>query len=249
MDKFFTDKILKGVQLVVALIGVFIPLLLLLGYVYHLGFIAYFSLDSSLVPRDFTGMITESWYLGVMSLAFLLPYWWFVFLLPVVFFFFLLGLIYFVLWFKDKEGVWVFAEVTKEDQGRRIFGLTQWLWNNLFDSTMKLVLIVCTVILLPTTLLLVLLSPFQQGFDEAKKLNLRYMERGCESGQVDMESMDEHKPVPCVSLIDASQAEPKLLAKGIYVTSNENRIAIFQEQTLHIYPLLAQYRISKIHQH
>jgi len=248
MDKLFMDKILKGVQVVATLIGVFIPLLLLLGYVYHLGFIDYFGLDSSLVPRDFGGMITESWYLGVMSLASLVPYLWFVFLFTGMFFFVVLGFMYFSLYFKDKKGVRVLGKVTKQDQGRKILGLTQWLWNNLFDSTMKLTLIVCTVIMIPMTFLLILISPFQLGMKEAEALNKRYAAWGCENGQVDVGQLDEAKSVPCISLIDSSQPESKLLAQGIYVSSNGNRIAIFQDKTLQIYPLLAQYRISKIRQ-
>lgn len=106
------ETLTKYCQLAAILLGGLTPAVVLAGYVYHLGVILTFGLDPSLVNRGFADVITESWYMGLLFLGYLLTWWWLPVLLVTIFALVLLGLLHSAARLKAK-GVEIFPEITK----------------------------------------------------------------------------------------------------------------------------------------
>lgn len=226
------ERILKLGATGLALI---VPIILMAGYSYHLGYITGFGLDADLIPKRLPDVLVESWYVSVMALAWLFSKWlYFLAMFSIVF---LLFIMMFLVIRKAKESraEWLFQEVNKENQGRKFCGVTHWHWiciGQVFNN-------LATWFLLPLWLLAITLlfvfSAYQHGNKSALKQTETFQNLGCES---------KDKTLTCISLIDTSEQQGKVLTQGILITANQGRIAIFNDK-LEVWPLLDSYMISK----
>ncbi|MCB2425439.1 hypothetical protein [Methylophaga pinxianii] len=229
MEKY--ERLLKMTASVVAIA---VPCILLSGFSYHIGHIFTYGLSYELINKDMSDVLVESWYIGVLAIAWLLtkwPYWLGFFAFLVI-----IGLVsfFYARHAKEKGKDWLFDELSKENQGRRVLGITQWHWCQLGSMFSELadwfnypLLILCFVGLLTAI-------PYQRGKADAERQMQIYAESGCDS---------EEKIVQCSYLIDTSN-ENKIIAKGLLVSANQERIAIFNNE-LEVWPLLDSYIIRK----
>jgi lysylphosphatidylglycerol synthetase-like protein (DUF2156 family) len=234
------DNLQKYSQLIAVIIGVAAPCMLLAGYSYHLGHIDGFGLDSSLLNRGFGDVITESWYVGVLLLIFFLKKWLWMLIYFCVMLTILLGaFFYFVR--RKVRGVDVFANpITKENQGRSIFGFTQWHWK----CCGELVIEVGTMFFIPLVVLLaavtVAILPFLKGNEYAHETIENFRKHGCE-----INPEKTHNFSRCVYLIDISSSNATTVAQGVLVTANNERVAIFTANAIEVWPLLDNYKLQK----
>ncbi|ODN65440.1 hypothetical protein [Methylophaga muralis] len=70
MEKY--ERLLKMAASVVAIT---VPCILLSGFSYHLGRIFTFGLSYELINKDMSDVLVESWYIGVVAIAWLLSKW------------------------------------------------------------------------------------------------------------------------------------------------------------------------------
>jgi len=73
MEKY--ERLLKMTASVVAIA---VPCILLSGFSYHIGHIFTYGLSYELINKDMSDVLVESWYIGVLAIAWLLtkwPYW------------------------------------------------------------------------------------------------------------------------------------------------------------------------------
>ncbi|PTB86768.1 hypothetical protein C9940_00915 [Pseudidiomarina aestuarii] len=229
MDKY--EQLLKMAASVVAIT---VPCILLSGFSYHIGHIFTFGLSYELINKDMSDVLVESWYVGVLAIGWLLtklPFWLGFFVLLVI-----VGLIAFFYARHAKESGkdWLFEEISKENQGRKIWGITQWHWCELGSMFKELISWFYYPVLILCFVVLVTVFPYEKGKDDAEKQIQLYAESGCNS---------EEKVGQCSYLIDTS-SENKILAKGILISANQERIAIFNNE-LEVWPLLDSYLIRK----
>ena len=69
------EKIEGYMKLVGGLIALIIPSMLLSGYSYHLGYSMTYGLNEDLIFKSMSEVLVESWYIGVMALAWLVSKW------------------------------------------------------------------------------------------------------------------------------------------------------------------------------
>lgn len=234
------DNLHKYTQLTAVILGVLTPCLLLSGYVYHLGHITAFGLDSSLMSRGFGDVITESWYIGVLLLTYFLAQWWWLLVFFGVMVTVLLSLFIYFVRLKEK-GVDVFANpITKENQGRRILRLTQWHWICCGEMVMGVGSVICipSVVLLVAAAVVIL--PFQKGYQYGLAAIESFQKNGCEV------AADESQPFSqCIYLMDISSSNVTTVAQGLLVTANSGRIAVFTERAIEVWPMLDKYKLQK----
>jgi hypothetical protein len=228
------EKYERLIKMAASAVAIAVPCILLTGFSYHIGHIFTFGLSYELINKDMSDVLVESWYIGVLAIAWLLtkwPYWlgFFVFLV-------IIGLVafFYARHAKASGKDWLFEEISKENQGRKILGITQWHWCVLGEMHVELsswfsypLLIVCFLGLLTA-------FPYERGKADAEKQIQLYVESGCDN---------EEKIAQCSYLIDTN-SENKILAKGILVSANQDRIAIFNNE-LEVWPLLDSYIIRK----
>jgi hypothetical protein len=232
------EKYERLLKMAASAVAIAVPCILLSGFSYHIGHIFTFGLSYELINKDMSDVLVESWYIGVLAITWLLSKWplWLGFFIFLV----IIGLVafFYARHAKANGKDWLFEGISKENQGRKILGITQWHWCQLGSMFSELiswfyypVLILCFVGLLTA-------FPYERGKADAEKQIQLYAESGCNS---------EEKIVQCSYLIDTSN-ENKVLTKGILVSANQDRIAIFNNE-LEIWPLLDSYIIRKQKNH
>lgn len=228
------EKYERLIKMAASAVAIAVPCILLTGFSYHIGHIFTFGLSYELINKDMSDVLVESWYIGVLAIAWLLSKWpvWLGFFI----FFVIIGLVafFYVRHAKEKGKLWLFEELSKENQGRKILGITQWHWCVLGEMYVELsswfsypLLIVCFLGLLTA-------FPYERGKADADRQIQIYAESGCDH---------EEKVGQCSYLIDTKN-QNKIIAKGILVSANQDRIAIFNNE-LEVWPLLDSYIIRK----
>lgn len=235
------EKIHQYLQSAAVAIGIFVPCILLAGYSYHLGYSVTFGLEPSLINKGFADAITEAWLLGALLLVQFVKYWWSGFLVVGAVSLVMLGLFYFIVYLKAKGKDPVAWEITREQQGPRVLGLTLWHWKGWFETVQAF----GTWVYIPTLLLLlaalITIIPYQQGADAAKKQIGQIQTNGCNA------PLDQKDRVRCVSLIDISATPHATIYSGILVSSNNDFVALFDGQTLEVLRLKDDFKLSKLH--
>lgn len=122
------EKIEGSIKIAGSLIAIIIPCILLAGYSFHLGYIMTYGLSADLVSKSMSDMLAESWYVGVMAMAWVLSKWPYILSGSTAFFLFFVGVFFFLIRAKKNGVTWPFEEITKENKGKTIFGITQWHW-------------------------------------------------------------------------------------------------------------------------
>ena len=233
------ERVHKAIQFVAVSFGIVIPCVMFSGFVYYLGYINTFGLDSSLVPRNLGDFFTESWYLGVLAFVYLFKFWW----LPVSMFVAMSLLLFMVAqlsnYLKLKGKRYIANPISKDNPGRKILGLTQWSWMCWWDDEVKLYNWLMLPLLLVFIPYLVLISPFKQGENDALKNIERFSKHKCNPVK------DKKDRVGCISLIDVSVTPNKVLLQGITVAANANRIAIYNGKVLEVWPLTSSMKVQK----
>lgn len=235
------EKTHQYLQSAAVLLGILVPCILLAGYVYHLGYSMTFGLNSSLINKGFSDVITEAWLLGALLLVKFVKYWWVAFILVGTVSLIMLGLFYFIVYLKAKGRDPAAWEITKEKRGRKIFGLTLWHWKCWFETVQEF----GTWVYIPTVLLLIAIlitiTPFQQGANEAKKQIGQIQKSGCNA------PLDQKDRVRCTTLTDISVTPNIPVFTGILVSSNSSHVALFDGKTLEVFPLTDKFKLSKPH--
>lgn len=233
------DKIHQYLQSSAVAIGIFVPCILLAGYVYHLGYSVTFGLEPSLINKGFADVITEAWLLGALLLAYFLKRIWMLFGYVGALSLIMLLFFYLIVRLKAKGSDPVAWEITKEKQGPKILGLTLWHWKCWFESVTELGAwaLVPTIFLLMAALIIII--PFQQGVSEANKQISQIQTHGC------ITPFEQKDRVRCVSLIDISLTPPVTIYSGILVSSNNDFVALFDGQTLEVFRLKDDFKLSK----
>lgn len=229
MEKF--ERLLKLAASAVALV---VPCILLSGFSYHIGHIFAFGLSHELIDKDMSDVLVESWYIGVLAIAWLLSKW------PYFLGFFILLIViglaaFFTARYAKEHGKdWFFEELSKENQGRKILGITQWHWCQLGEMHVELsswfyypLVILCFIGLLTA-------FPYQRGQQDAEKQMKIFAESGCQS---------EEKVGRCTYLIDTTKNN-QMIAKGILISANDKKVALYNNK-VEVWSLVDSYLIQK----
>lgn len=229
MEKF--ERLLKLAASAVALV---VPCILLTGFSYHIGHIFAFGLSHELIDKDMSDVLVESWYIGILAIGWLLSKW--SYFLGFFIFLVVIGLAAFFIARHAKENGkdWFFEELGKDNQGRKILGITQWHWCQLGEMHVELsswfyypLVILCFIGLLTA-------FPYQRGQQDAEKQMKIFAESGCQS---------EEKVGRCTYLLDTSKNN-QVIAKGILISANDKKVAIYNNE-VEVWPLLDSYLIRK----
>jgi hypothetical protein len=231
-------KVADLLQVLGVAMGLLASCILVAGYTWYIGHISAFGLDSSIMNRGLGDVIAESWYVGLMALIYLLPLWWYPFIFVAVVGALMLGGLYYISRQRDKGKNPLGDPITKQNQGRRILGLTQWHW----VCWLEAVHLMCGWALVPIVLVLLtwlfIVFPFSEGNTLAKSEIEKYQKRGCTMDGV------VGSPTRCISLVDISSPSVPA-AQGLLVSSTNERIAIFNDKGLQVWPLTSSYRIDR----
>lgn len=233
------ERSFKLAQLLSIAVGILIPSLLIAGYVYHLGYIQSFGLDAAIIYKSLPDMITEGWYLTIQIVLWLVDSLWFF----IIGFFLFLGLIlaiaYLITYLKIKGRLEPVEDITFENQGRSILGLTEWIWKNFWEMVEKsLTWFLHIPLAVLTTILVLALWPYQQGRDDGLKQIAQHKEYGCTA----KDSLPDM--VQCIYIFDNSKSSNnKLVAQGILVAADKQRLALFNNNKIEIWPRQVDYKI------
>jgi hypothetical protein len=194
-----------------------------------------FELSTDLISKSMSEVLVESWYVGVMALAWLLSKWPYVLLYFLTLSSIIIATFFFARWCRNTGKNWIFEEITKENQGKTFLTITQWHWKQLGEmfSDMSswffypMAFLACIGLL--TTF------PFQDAEQYANKQMELFKEHGCS---------EKTEKYSCIYLVDIEKQQNKVLAKGILVSANDKRIAIYNNK-LEVWPLLDNYIIRK----
>lgn len=221
------EKGYKYLQMAGLALSVFVPALLLAGYSWRLGYVSTFGLNPEIISKGFSDVVVESWVVGVKVIAFGVSKWMYFPLFWVSIVTFLLGLLYFFVHLKNKGLITVDpAEITFENRGRKFIGLTQWHWKTLFETGEKIGhwFYWPLVVLIVAALLAVF--PFEDGKQFALDQLVEHRVNGCgEQGS-------------CTRLLRVDDESESLVVEGIVVAANSERIAIYSDGRVGVYPLL-----------
>jgi hypothetical protein len=209
------------------------------GFVYYLGYITKFRLDTTLVPRSLGDFVTESWYLGVLALSFIFKFWlWpvWIFASMILLFFVVM---HFAVYLKSKGIFYIADSITKENPGRKILGLTQWNWICWWKAVEDMYAWFVVTIVLLILPIFVLIQPFEKGKRDAQRQIEQLANHQCNPLKV------KKNETACISLIDISASPNKVLFQGISVAANANRIAIYDGKVLEVWPLTNSMKVQK----
>ena len=225
------EGLLKAVATAIAAV---VPVILLAGYSYHLGYTLTFGLSEDLVFKSMSEVLVESWYVAVISLGWLLSKWYYLLIAIALLY---IMLVFFFFWArrqKQKEEFWLFQEITKENQGRNIFGVSQWHWVCLGETFHDLFSWFYYPMLVLAAIGLLTAHPFTLGKNLAIEQIELFKQKGCET---------TNEKISCIELVEINQQNETFLIQGILVSANESRIAIYNDG-LEIWPLLDSYLIK-----
>lgn len=229
------DKIEGFVKIAASSIAVIIPAILLAVYSYHLGYTTTFGLSQDLIPKSMSDVLVESWYVGVQALAWLMSKWSLLVFLFIFYAVVLTLMFIFLLRAKRRGVTWIFDEITKENQGKNICGLTQWHWICLGDLIKYLSKWFLMPIILLSILGLFTVFPYVGGRNDALKQMEKFQQSGCEG---------DGASIHCIHLINVAKSREEVISKGILVSANKYRIAVFNNK-LEVWPFLDSYIIRK----
>jgi hypothetical protein len=139
-------------------------------------------------------------------------------------------------WFrrqKERGGTWIFEEINKENQGKKIWGITQWHWFCLYEAFQELASWYFYPVMVMAVFGLFTAVPYQKAKNFAEEQMSLYQQHGCQN---------ENQKYHCASLIDSS--DNKVLIQGILISANDNRVAIYNNK-IEIWPLLDNYIIRQ----
>jgi len=234
------NKLLKILQIVSLTLGVFTSLMLLAGYIYHLGYVHAFGLDTNLISKPISEMLVESWYLAVILLGYILERWFYFFIVAIALFLVMLMALTIAIKLKKEDESVVVDEITQDNQGDRVLWFTQWhlkMLAKIADQLIKnIILLPLFIILIPAV---ITVSPYQKGKTDAEKQISEQQKYGC---SIDEKGSYQSK---CSYLIDISYLDEKIISAGIIVDATEKKIAIFHDNLIEVYPLLDSYKIVK----
>jgi len=228
------DKTERIVKIIAALLAIVVPIILLAGYSYHIGYVMTFGLDVNLIPKRLPDMLVESWYVGILAIAWVLSKWSYFLILFIIFCLYCLAIFLFFLRAKKRGKTSLFEEITTENQGKTIIGLTQWHWKLLGQLFRTSFIWFFTPFMVISIIGLVAANPYQQGVEEAKKKIEAFKQNGCD---------ENNKVFSCIYLLDITKQPHEVITKGILVSANQDRIAIFNNE-LELFPLLDGYIIK-----
>jgi hypothetical protein len=194
-----------------------------------------FELSTDLISKSMSEVLVESWYVGVMALAWLLSKWPYVLTYFVVLIIMVFGVFFLARWCRDTGKDWIFEEITKENQGKTFLTITQWHWKQLGGMFSDMSLWFYYPMALLAGLCVFTVLPFQDAQESAKKQIELFKKHGCS---------EKAEKYSCIYLVDIENRQNKILAKGILVSANNKRIAIYNNK-LEIWPLLDNYIIRK----
>lgn len=223
------------IKLAASSIAVIVPCVLLAGYSYHLGYILTFGLSSDLVPKSMSEMLVESWYVSVMAMGWVLSKWPYILVGSIAFFLLFVGVFFFLRRAKRNGVTWIFEEITKENQGKIILGVTQWHWVCLGELFSYIFNWVSTPLFIIALLSLLTAFPFLDAKGFASEQMGVFEKEGCENTT---------EKLSCIKLVDTKKQQNNVLAEGILVSANGQRIAIYNKQ-LEVWPLLDNYILTK----
>ncbi|EGL55307.1 hypothetical protein MAMP_02301 [Methylophaga aminisulfidivorans MP] len=229
MEKF--ERLLKLAASAVALV---VPCILLSGFSYHIGYIFTFGLSHELINKDMSDVLVESWYIGVLGAEWLLTKW--PFFLGFFVFLVVSGLAAFLFARHAKENSkdWLFKALSKENQGKKIFGITQWHWCQLGGMANELFSWLAYPILIVSIALVLVGFSYQRGQYDAEKQMQIYTKSGCQN---------EEKVGSCTYLLDTSKNN-QVIAKGILISANDKKVALYNSK-VEVWILLDSYLIRK----
>ncbi|SFK36077.1 hypothetical protein [Methylophaga sulfidovorans] len=229
MEKF--EGLLKLAATAVALL---VPCILLTGFSYHIGHIFTFGLSHELINKDMSDVLVESWYIGILGAGWLLSKW--PFLLGVFLFYvlFVLAVFFFLRHARENGKDWIFEEITKENQGRKILGITQWHWCLLSEMIGTISSWIAYPILIISLIVSLLGGAYLRGQYDAEKQMEIYTNAGCQS---------EEKVGRCTYLLDTTKNN-QVIAKGILISANDKKVALYNNK-VEVWPLLDSYLIRK----
>jgi len=213
------DKVTDSLKIITLVIGLLVPLILLTGYVYHLGYIHAFGLDFSLVSKDLSEMLVESWYLALLAVDKLLP----VFTILMVLILISMVVLHYKRNRKETNG-----NNKNEEAGRE---------ENTDDMDILFVCLMMPVVLI-IAYIVISVKPYQVGREDALKQIQDHHQYSC----AEIEKLNNI--TLCSQLIDMSDNN-NIISQGIMVTSNDKRIAIYSNNKVEVFPFLPQYKLSK----
>lgn len=229
------DKAESIAKIAASVFAVLVSLILLSGYSYYLGYTNVFDLSSDLISKSMADVLAESWYVGVMAFVWLLLKWPYV-LGSFVFFLILFSMMFFLArWARENGKDWMLEETTKENQGRHILGITVWHWKQLGGLFYEVVNWFYYPIAIIVGIGSFAILPYQTANDSAKEQKELFEKNGCS---------EITKKYSCIYLVDIENQQKKILAKGILISANDKRVAIYNNK-LEIWPLLDNYIIRK----
>ncbi|NQY27563.1 MAG: hypothetical protein HRT92_10370 [Piscirickettsiaceae bacterium] len=233
------ERTFKLAQLLSIAIGILVSSLLIAGYVYHLGYIHSFGLDAAIIYKSLPDMITEGWYLTIQIVLWMVDIWWVFIVALILYAGLILGISYGVTYLKTKGKLEHVEEITFENQGRLTFGLTEWIWK-IFWETMNegLTWFLHIPLAVLTVLFLLALWPYQQGRDDGLKQIAQHQEYGC----IAKDSLPDM--TQCIYIFDNSKSNSdELVAQGILVAADKQRLALFNDNKIEIWPRKVDYKI------
>jgi hypothetical protein len=229
------NKIESLIKIAASTVAIVASLILLSGYSYHLGYVITFELSTDLISKSMSEVLVESWYVGVRIIIWIfdqLPYFisYFLILCFAMVFGFLAAR-----WCQANGKTWVFDEISIDNQGRKIFWVSQWHWKCLIEGFSEITMWFSYPALILAMIGLLTILPFEDAKGYANKQMELFKEHGCS---------EKTEKYSCIYLIDIDKQQNKVLAKGILVSANNKRIAIYNNK-LEVWPLLDNYIIRK----
>jgi hypothetical protein len=229
------NKIESLTKTAASTVAIVVSLILLSGYSYHLGYVMTYELSTDLISKSMSEVLVESWYVGVMALACLLSKWPYVLVYFLILSIIIIATFFFARWCRNTGKDWVFEETTKENQGKVFLTITQWQWKQLGGMFSDLSQWFYYPMALVAGIGVFTALPFQDAKEYARKQIELFQEHGCS---------EKAEKYTCIYLIDIEKQQNKVLAKGILVSANDKRVAIYNNK-LEVWPLLDNYIIRK----
>jgi hypothetical protein len=136
---------------------------------------------------------------------------------------------------KEKGKAWMFEEITIDNQGEKFWGITQWHWICLGKGFQDLFFWFFYPVMALSFISILTAFPFVEGKKVALDQVEKFQDRACESND---------KNISCIYLIKKEKGRDHVLAEGILISANKERIAIYNKK-LEVWPLLDSYIIRQ----
>lgn len=222
----------RYLQVLALFISLSAPLVLLAGYTFWLGYISGFGLHAELIPKTLTDVILESWIVVVYFMGYAGSNLGYCLLGAFALWICLILMTYLINYLSERIFIDLDRpEITRENRGRNILGLSQWIWKMLLESGGTIYQYAAAATLGLCISLLFVLSSYSFGEKEAQKQITRFKASTC------------GKDIACHQVIDHSGEEDKLVAEGLLISANEQKIAIYNTSVT-VYHLRDTYKVA-----